>query len=43
MLHAVFDERDALGMILRQKRIVGADLFDEAAVPGRGSLGNDDA
>ena len=36
-------EDDALLVVFRQQRIVGADLLDEAAVAGIARVGNDDA
>ena len=43
MLHPVFDQRDAVRMIARQQRVIGADLLDEAAIAGCGGFGDDDA
>ena len=34
MLDAVFDKRDAVGVVPRQERVVGAKLLDEAAIAG---------
>ena len=40
---AVGVELHTLGRILRQQRIVGADLLDEAAIAGCAAVGDDDA
>jgi hypothetical protein len=42
MRNAVGIELDALGRILRQQRIVDADLLDEAAVSGVAAVGHND-
>ena len=41
MLDALVDEDDALAVI-GEARIVGAELFDEAAIARRAHVGNDD-
>jgi hypothetical protein len=42
MLDSLGVELHPLGGILREERIVGAELLDEAAVAGRAAVGNDD-
>jgi len=42
MLDAVGVQLYALGRILRQQRVVGANLLDEAAVPGVAAVRHDD-
>ena len=39
---AIGVERNPAGVVLLQQRIIGADLFDEAAVAGRVAVGDDD-
>jgi hypothetical protein len=41
VFYTVLDERDAVRMILRQKRVIGAELLDETAVAGCCSFRND--
>jgi hypothetical protein len=42
MRNAIGVELHALGRILRQQRIVGAELLDEAAVARVAAVGDDD-
>jgi diaminopimelate decarboxylase len=40
--HAVLDEADAVGIILGEERVVGADLLEVGAVAGRAAVGDHD-
>src|SRR5215510_8511947 len=42
MRDALLVERDALGMLARQQRVVGAELLDEAAIARAARIGDDD-
>jgi hypothetical protein len=42
MRDALLVERDALGVLARQQRIVGAELLDEAAVARAARIGHHD-
>ena len=42
VLHAVFDQTHAVGVVLGQQRVVGADLLEVLAVTRGAAVGDDD-